>query len=84
MSAATVRISPKGHRILSQLAAESKASMPEVLEEALEAFRRRRFLEQAAAAYDSLAVDAAGTAAYGEELASMEGALGDGLDRVDG
>ena len=64
MPSATVRISPKGHLILSRLATESRRSMPEVLEEALEALRRQRFLEQAAAAYDTLAADAPGVAAY--------------------
>ncbi len=80
MPSATVRISAKGHVILSQLATESGRSMPEVLEEALEAFRRQRFLEQAAAAYETLAADAAGGAGYRRELASLEGTLGDGLD----
>jgi len=80
MPAATVRITPKGHRILSQLAEESNSSMPDVLEEALEAFRRQRFLEQAAAAYESLAADARSASAYRKELASLEGTVGDGLD----
>ena len=79
MSAATVRISPKGHRILSQLVAESNASMPEVLDQALEAFRRQRFLEQAAAAYEAQSTEDA--VAYRTELASLEGVLGDGLDK---
>ena len=55
MPSATVRISPKGHLMLSRLASESGKSMSEVLEKALEAFRRQRFLEQAAAAYETLA-----------------------------
>jgi predicted transcriptional regulator len=84
MPAATVRITPKGHRILSQLAAESHSSMPEVLEEALEAFRRQRFLEQAAAAYETLAADAGSASAYRKELLSLEGTIGDGLDAVGG
>ena len=54
--------------------------MAEVLEEMLEAFRRQRLLEQAAAAYETLAADAAGAKAYREELESMESTLGDGLD----
>jgi hypothetical protein len=51
--------------------------MPEVLEEALEAYRRQKFLEQAAAAYEALTANAIG--AYRKELASFEGVLGDGL-----
>jgi hypothetical protein len=54
--------------------------MPDVLDEALEAFRRQRFLEQAATAYEALAADPAGMVAYRKELASMEGTLGDGLE----
>jgi predicted transcriptional regulator len=80
MPSATVRISPRGHRILSQLATESTKPMAEVLEEALEAFRRQKFLEQAAAAYETLAADGDGAKAYRKELESMEGTLGDGLD----
>jgi len=53
--------------------------MPEVLDQALEAFRRQRFLEQAAAAYEALSFEPA-AAAYRTELVSLEGVLGDGLD----
>jgi predicted transcriptional regulator len=80
MPAATVRITPKGHRILSQLATESNSSMPDVLEEALEAFRRQRFLEQAAAAYETLAAHGDNVSAYRKELAFLEGTVGDGLE----
>jgi predicted transcriptional regulator len=80
MPSATVRISPKGHLILTQLATESGKSRTEVLEKALEAFRRQTFLEQAAAAYETLAADAAGAKAYRKELESMDATLGDGLD----
>jgi predicted transcriptional regulator len=81
MPSATVRISPKGHLMLSRLASESGKSMSEVLEKALEAFRRQRFLEQAAAAYENLDADGSGATGYRKELESMEGTLGDGLER---
>ena len=58
--------------------------MPDVLEEALEAFRRQRFLEQAAAAYETLAADVHSASAYQKELASLEGTLRDGLDAAGG
>jgi hypothetical protein len=54
--------------------------MPDVLEKALEAFRRQRFLEQAAAAYESLTENATSASAYRKELASLESTIGDGLD----
>jgi hypothetical protein len=82
MPAATVRISPRGHRILSQLSAASNSSMPDILEEALENYRRQKFLEQAAAAYEALSGDSPAFAAYQKDLASMEGTLVDGLDKL--
>jgi predicted transcriptional regulator len=80
MPSATVRISAKGHLILSQLATESEKPMSEVLEKALEAFRRQWFLEQAAAEYETLAAEPVRAKAYRDELKSMEGTLSDGLD----
>ena len=47
---------------------------------ALDAARRRKLLDNAAAAYDTLSADAEGAIAYREELATLEGTLADGLE----
>jgi predicted transcriptional regulator len=54
---ATVRINPESHRKLKLLAKESGASMPTVLEQAIETLRRQHFLDQASQAYGKLRHD---------------------------
>lgn len=76
--AATVRISETGRNLLAQLAREADSSMTDVLDAALESYRRQRFLAEAAAAYESLAADSA--ADYRRELADMDGTSADGLN----
>lgn len=62
---ANVGINPQSHRKLKSLAAEMGESMPVVLEHAIEALRRQRFLDEAATAYDQLRCD---KKAWSEEL----------------
>lgn len=80
MPSATVRISPKGHQILTLLAAKTRSTMPEILDEALESYRRQKFLEDANTAYDALRKDKKAWQAYRKELAALDGTLSDGLD----
>jgi predicted transcriptional regulator len=75
---ATVRISDSGRSLLAQLAREADTSMTVVLDAALEAYRRQRFLAKAAAAYETLASDSA-AAEYRRELADLDGTSADGL-----
>ena len=78
---ATVRINPESHRKLKTLAEDLGASMPTVLEQAIEALRRQRFLEQASQAYGQLRRD---KKAWAEELAERKAwdkTLNDGLGR---
>ncbi len=78
---ATVRINPESHRKLKSLAQDMGASMPVVLEHAIEALRRQRFLEDAAAAYGKLRRD---KKAWSEELAERKAwdkTLKDGLHK---
>jgi predicted transcriptional regulator len=79
MAATTVRISPKGHTLLRRLASASDTSMAEVLEAALETYRRQKFLEEAAAAYDELRRDPRAWKKHQADLAEWETTLGDGL-----
>ncbi len=76
---ATVRISETGRRLLAQLAREADTSMTVVLDAALEAYRRQRFLAKAAAAYDTLAEDPAAAAGYRREFNELDGTTADGL-----
>jgi len=75
--ASTVRISDSGRTLLTKLARDAGKSMTDVLDEALEIYRRERFFALAAAAYEALAPEEG--AAYREELASLDGVTADGL-----
>ena len=79
MSATTVRISPKGHALLRSLASADGESMAETLDNALETYRRQKFLESASAAYESLRRDPRAWKKHQAELAEWEATLGDGL-----
>jgi hypothetical protein len=76
---ATVRISDAGRSMLGDLATKTHASMTEVLDAALDLYRRHRFLSEANEAYARLAADPAATASYRADLDSLEGTLADGL-----
>jgi len=73
----TVRISNRAKEILTQLSKEADTTMTDVLDRALESYRRQRFLEQASAAYSSLSSDSA--AGYRQEISSLDPVTGDGL-----
>ena len=79
---ATIRISDHSHGVLSQLAREASLPMIQVLDAALESFRRQQFLERANAAYSALHADEQAWAGYTQETASMDGTAGDGLEEA--
>ena len=72
----TVRISNRGKEILAQLSQEAHTTMTDVLDAALESYRRQRFLEEASSAYASLTSDSA----YHREIASLDTTINDGLE----
>ena len=76
---ASVRINPESHRKLKSLAEELGESMPVVLEQAIEALRRARFLEQASKAYADLRSDKKAWAAELAERKVWDKSLKDGL-----
>ncbi len=76
---ATVRISDSGRRLLVQLARDADTSMTDVLDAALETYRRHRFLAQAAAAYETLATDPAAARDCRREINDLDGTSADGL-----
>jgi predicted transcriptional regulator len=68
----TVRISDHGRDLLGQLAEQTGSTMTEVLDAALESYRRQHFLQEANRAYAALAEDAAASKNYREELNALE------------
>jgi hypothetical protein len=79
MSTATVPISNASHDRLKDLAAQSGKSPGRIVEEALDLYRRRAFLEAGNAAYAALRSD---PEAWREELAERQAwdvTLADGL-----
>ena len=80
MSAPTVPISEAAHHLLQKLAEETGQSMMDVLDKALDAYRRSVFFDQLNASYAALRADPKAWAEIEEERRSMEGCLMDGLD----
>ena len=78
-STPNVRISPRAHALLRQLAEEEQQSMQSVLDRALEGYRREKFLRAANADFEALRND---PGAWKEELRERdlwEQTLADGL-----
>ena len=76
-----VRVSPRAHQLLLELAEEEQQSMQAVLDMALERYRRERFLRAANADFEALRRD---KKAWKEELRERrvwERTLADGLDK---
>jgi hypothetical protein len=80
MSQPTVRITSQTRATLRALAQHSGRTMQEVLDLAIEAYRRRLFLEETNAAFARLRDDPSAWAEVQEERAAWDQALGDGLD----
>lgn len=79
MSQATVRISERTRETLRQMARAEDESMQAVLEKAVEAYRRRRFIEDLNASYAELRKDPIAWKAEQGERALWDGTLADGL-----
>jgi hypothetical protein len=79
MGNGTTRISAAAHGILRQLAKAEGKSMLTVLDEAVEALRRQRFLEQVNSAYAILRADPRAWEAVERERRAWDATLGDGL-----
>jgi hypothetical protein len=67
--ASNVRISPRAHKLLRQLAEEEQQSMQSILEDAIERYRRERFLLAANADFAALRSDGK---AWNQELHDRE------------
>ena len=80
MSTPTVPISETAHEILRELAQQTGQTTMEVLDKALEAYRRQVFLEAVNAGYAALRADPEAWAEELEERKLWEATLMDGLD----
>jgi predicted transcriptional regulator len=79
MGNTTVRISDATRQILREMAQIEGKPMQAILEEAVEALRRKRFLEEVNAAYASLRVDAKAWASIEGERRAWDATLLEGL-----
>jgi hypothetical protein len=80
MSSSVVRIGVEARNTLREIAARTGRPMQSILDEAIERFRRQRFLEEVNAAYAFLARDPAASEAVRKEREAWEATLADGLD----
>lgn len=69
---ATVRISDSGRSLLGELATQTHCSTTEILDAALELYRRHRFLQQASEAYAELAKSADASSSFQSEIAELD------------
>jgi hypothetical protein len=80
MSAPTVRISEASHLVLKELAEQTGQTMTEVLDKALDAYRRQVFLDAVNAGYAALRADPEAWAEHLAERKLWDATLMDGLD----
>ena len=76
-----VRISPRAHQLLQQLAAEADVSMQAILDKAIESYRREEFLRAANRDYAALRRNPKGWKEELRERELWEQTLADGLDK---
>ncbi|MCI0638094.1 MAG: hypothetical protein L0Y72_00315 [Gemmataceae bacterium] len=80
MSPSTIRISQISHRLLKELAKQTKQSMVDVLDKALDCYRRELFFEQLNSGYAALRADQEAWAEHSAERKLWEATNADGLD----
>jgi hypothetical protein len=80
MSTPTVPISDASHRLLRELAEQTGQTMTDVLDKALDVYRRKVFFEQLNAGYAALRADPEAWAELEAERKLWDTTLMDGLD----
>jgi predicted transcriptional regulator len=80
MAMPTVQISDASHRLLQELAEKTGQTMTEVLDKALDAYRRKVFFEQLNAGYAALRADPEAWAEHEAERKLWDATLMDGLE----
>jgi predicted transcriptional regulator len=79
MESTTIRVSERTHLVLRELAAATGEPVQQVLEDAVEWYRRDRFFADFRGAYAGLAADQRSWEVELAERAELEGTLDDGL-----
>ena len=79
VQAATIRVRPATRKTLAQLAAQTHSSVQNVLDAAVEAYRRQVFLEQTNQALAELRQDDRAWQEYRREIEQWETTGNDGL-----
>jgi len=79
MQAATIHIRPATRQTLAELAARTHSSVQNVLDAAVEAYRRQVFLEQTNQALADLRMDDLAWKEYRQEMEQWETTGNDGL-----
>ena len=82
MSTTTIRISIETRNQLHELANQAGVSMQQLIEKALESYRRQQLLLAANAAYAALREDEAAWDELAEERSVWDTTLGDGLKGI--
>src|SRR5215469_15855166 len=80
MSVSTIPISEAAHQMLQELAEQTGQPMQEVVEKALDAYRRKLFFDQMNAGYAELRADPEAWAEHLAERKQWDSTLMDGLD----
>ena len=80
MATSTVRISKTSHQLLQELAKQTGQYMMDVLNNALDAYRRQIFFEKLNAGYTELRADSKAWAKMNKERNLMDNTLLDGLE----
>ena len=83
MASTTIRVSERTGSLVRKLAHESGETMQNVVDAAIEEFRRKKFFEEVNASYAALQMD---PEAWAEELAERaiwDSTLADGIDRTE-
>jgi hypothetical protein len=79
METLTIRVRRTTHAIMRELAADSKMSMAQVVEEAVHDLQKKRFWADYHASYAALAADANAFADFQKEAQEWDSTLLDGL-----
>jgi predicted transcriptional regulator len=79
MASTTVRVTEHTHALLRELAEATGEPLQQVLEEAVEQYRRERFFANLHAAYERLAADRTAWQDELAERAELDGTVADGL-----
>ena len=81
MTTTTIRVSTETRDALHELAHTAGVPMQQVLEQAIETYRRQRLLAEANVAYAALREDAAAWDDLARERSAWDATLSDGLER---